>query len=125
MTQRVYSSFLAANGVSLEELGLQERAFTRSDAKRAVQILRELVVPILGGDVYFQRAGRRIEPAYANWHVDKERDESPNAFADRSWSRPSSMLIEFPMHRTLSCCSYSSSAISSTRKRREARVGRV
>ena len=95
-TSDSYSSFLATNGVSLEALGLHERAFTRSDAKRAVQILRELVVPILGGDVYFQRAGRRIEPAYANWHIDKGRDESQSDFADRSWSETDQYVDRIP-----------------------------
>lgn len=68
----------------MTEFGVREPGLRREDALRAVNSLRESAVPILGGDVYFQQDGS-VQPAYANWSVDRQEAESRTDFAERSW----------------------------------------
>jgi hypothetical protein len=90
-----YSQLLATKGVSLDNLGLREVALRREDALSAIRALRESSVPILGGDVYFAHQGN-VEPAYANWYVDRQDAESRKDFADRSCSKAESYVAGFP-----------------------------
>ena len=90
-----YEKILADKGISLTTLGLEEVALRREDALAAIREFRELSVPILGGDVYFEQQGT-IEPAYANWYVDQQKDESRKNFADRSCEKAERYVAEFP-----------------------------
>lgn len=90
-----YAQLLATKGVSLGKLGLREVALRREDALGAIRALRESSVPILGGDVYFEQQGN-VEPAYANWYVDRQDAESRKDFADRSCSKAESYVAGFP-----------------------------
>lgn len=90
-----YEQILAAKGVSLGKLGLREVALRREDALDAIQAFRESSLPILGGDVYFEQQGN-VEPAYANWYVDRHDGESREEFADRSCSRAEKYIADFP-----------------------------
>jgi hypothetical protein len=90
-----YAQLLATKGVSLGRLGLREVALRREDALGAIRVLRESSVPILGGDVYFEHQGS-IEPAYANWYVDRQDAEPRKDFADRSCSKAESYVAGFP-----------------------------
>lgn len=90
-----YSQFLATKGVSLGQLGLEEVALRREDALRAIRVLKELSLPILGGDVYFEQQGS-VHPAYANWYVDRKDNESRKAFADRSCVKAENYVADYP-----------------------------
>jgi Immunity protein 40 len=78
-----YEEFLENAGLSLRDLGLAERALVRTDALRAVTLLSQAGLPIIGGDVYW-RKGSSIEPAYANWYVEQGAGESASDHAARS-----------------------------------------
>lgn len=91
-----YVHFLRARAVSLHELGLSETGLVRADALHATELLRASSVPILGGDVYFMRAAS-IELAFANWHTDRQPDESWADFADRSCRHCAKYIEEFPI----------------------------
>jgi hypothetical protein len=90
-----YQRILASKGVALNGLGLSEIALRRSDAMGAIEALRESSVPILGGDVYSEKAGT-IEPAYANWHVDRDAGERETEFAIRSCVKAESYVEKYP-----------------------------
>ena len=90
-----YAQLLATKGVSLGQLGLEEVALRREDALRAIRVLQESSVPILGGDVYFEQQGG-VESAYASWYVDKQDNESRKTFADRSCLKAKNYVVEFP-----------------------------
>jgi hypothetical protein len=90
-----YEEILAAKGVSLDRLGLQELALRRSDALDAIQVLRDLSIPVLGGDVYLERAGG-VELGYANWHVERQSREEAGQFAERSCIKAESYVMAFP-----------------------------
>ncbi len=90
-----YEQILASKGVSLGKLGLQDVALRRADALRVIQLLRDSLVPILGGDVYLERTGG-IDVGYANWHVDRQNGEDPDEFVTRSCIRAERYVAEFP-----------------------------
>lgn len=90
-----FKELLVQKGVPLNELGIHEVALRLDDALRAIRWLRESSVPVLGGDVYFDHQGN-IEPAYANWYVDRKGEESRKDFADRSCLQAESYIAGFP-----------------------------
>jgi hypothetical protein len=94
MTDR-YAQLLAEKGVALDKLGLREVALRREDALSAIQALKESSVPILGGDMYFDHQGG-VEPAYANWYVDRQGAESRKEFAERSCLKAKDYVASFP-----------------------------
>jgi hypothetical protein len=90
-----YMELLAAKGVSLRAFGIQDVALKREDALFAVELLRHGSIPIMGGDVYFER-GAAIELAYANWHTDGRRDEDRANYLTRSWDDATKYITTFP-----------------------------
>lgn len=92
-----YQQVLRARGISLEAFGVSDIALERADAISALEFLREASVPVLGGDVYFQREGR-IELAYANWHCDPIADEPPGDYLSRSFVAAEHYINRFPEH---------------------------
>ena len=81
--QSEYDQFVVNRGQSLAPIGLSEVALTYGDAQEAVKLALAWQRSILGGDVYL-RAGTVIEPAYANWHVDRRDGETDDTFVQRS-----------------------------------------
>jgi hypothetical protein len=90
-----FRDFVSYRGVSLELLGLSERALSREDAMRAVELVRNAGVPILGGDVYVDQNGE-VASAYANWYVERGERESEKAFAARSYSESRAYISGYP-----------------------------
>lgn len=90
-----YVDLLAEKGISLSNLEIGGRALVREDALNAVQILRRLSLPILGGDVYFEYSGR-IEPAYCNWFVEQMEGEPLGEFTERSCEHTRQYIERFP-----------------------------
>lgn len=91
-----YNALLSAKGISLTSLGTEEKALGRESALLATRLLESALVPILGGDVYFQR-GQKIVPAYANWHCERLREECDKVYARRCASIARSYIERFPM----------------------------
>jgi hypothetical protein len=92
-----YKDYIEEKGVSLRDIGLQEKAFTRNDAMEAISLLSKGVNPILGGDVYF-RCGQKNELAYANWYSSKKVNEKSEDFFARSLAEAAKYIESFP-HR--------------------------
>ena len=91
-----FEQLLAAKGFVLHTLGLRDVALLQPDALRAIEVLSESSIPVLGGDVYF-RKGERIEPAYANWHTDPRPGENRLDYAIRSCRDSAKYIAGFPM----------------------------
>lgn len=89
-----YRTLLDAKGVSLEKLGLRERALSRDDALQALAELRESDLVALGGDVYFEADS--IEVAFANWSVTPEPGESDSQFRLRGLKKADEYIRAFP-----------------------------
>jgi len=96
-----YLLFLHSHGLSLKDsLGIKDIALTRENTLKAVSLLREARLLILGGDVYFDD-GRRITVAYANWHTDRIADESHDDYSSRSCDSSESYISSFPTKKGL------------------------
>lgn len=79
-----YESYMLRHGRSLAQIGLpSEFALTIGDAKDALGLAEDCGRVVLGGDVYYLRDST-IEPAYANWHVDRRETETESALVLRS-----------------------------------------
>jgi hypothetical protein len=90
-----FEELLKNAGISLATLGLRDIGLLRNDALRAVEILRNTNLPILGGDVYFRRKDR-IKFAYANWIADPNPSEDRETYLRRSWDTTEAYLRSFP-----------------------------
>jgi Immunity protein 40 len=90
-----YADLLNSKGIPLSMLGISDIALKRDDALQAVSLLRAAEIPILGGDVYFQR-GNLIELAYANWYVQLKEKEEKDSYLRRSWDMSEAYIREFP-----------------------------
>lgn len=86
-------ALLAEKGIAVD--GTSERAVRREDALTCVQLFREGQVPIQGGDVYYRREWG-VEPAYANWHVDRAIGESRDDFVARACDVAWRYIERFP-----------------------------
>lgn len=90
-----FDEFLAKSGISLASLHIGDVGLSRSDALKAVKILRQAKLAILGGDVYFRR-GDQITIAYANWYADPKPSENLESYLQRSWDKAETYLKSFP-----------------------------
>lgn len=90
-----YPNLLQDRGVSLDQLGLRERALHRNDALQAIDLLSHANVPILGGDVYLL-SGTSVRLAYANWHAERREDETEDAYCKRSWALAEEYIRKYP-----------------------------
>jgi hypothetical protein len=89
-----YLDFLKSRGKTLAEInpGSDEFAFGYSDALRAIQLLGNAGVPILGGDILTEKSGELVyayqdwgkEYIYLNWYCKKIEDESESEYVNRS-----------------------------------------
>jgi hypothetical protein len=93
-----YQQLLQTRGIALQGFGVRDVALGREDAISALQFLREAAVPVLGGDVYFQRDSG-LELAFANWHCDPKAGESPQDYLRRSLVAAEEYIKRFPEHR--------------------------
>jgi len=74
---------LLDRAVSLADVGIEELAWQPDDAREILELIKGTTVAILGGDIYSKRFGR-FEPTYENWHVNRDPQEAPGAFAARA-----------------------------------------
>ena len=92
---RGFKAFVESRGLSLDALGLRERALLREDALQAVDLAESAGTPILGGDVYVDKKGQ-FESAYANWYAEQREGEAEKAFAARSCSESRAYISMYP-----------------------------
>ena len=71
--------------VSLLEYGVYSVAFLPDEALRMVNILREEVTPILGGDVYIKKNNpTRVYPTDDGWDYERKSNELIKEYTDNS-----------------------------------------
>lgn len=76
--------FIIRHGIHLStHIGVDEFALLKSDALKALQMLQEHRIPVLGGDVYCNDNGK-IKYTYDNWYCDRENNENNDEYALRS-----------------------------------------
>jgi Immunity protein 40 len=90
-----FNDLLASSGVSLASLGFRDIGLSRSDALRAVEVLRHTECAILGGDVYLRR-GDRLEVTYDSWCTDPRPQEDHKVYLRRSWDKADAYIKNFP-----------------------------
>lgn len=93
MSLERYQELIEKNGYDLSGAGVGGYAFERAPALEAVSILRELSVPILGGDVYANRS--QLELTYDNWYVNRAPDEEDASYALRSADVASNFIEKY------------------------------
>lgn len=86
---------LASRAKALEELGLQEVAWTKADALELVAQLAGCQVAVLGGDVYNMSSGR-VRPSYENWSCERRSGEGLRGYAERSQQEAVAFLRAYP-----------------------------
>lgn len=77
--------FLFKQGHSLSTVGVDGIGFMRKDALQLVELLSEVSLPILGGDVYFLMNGY-IEVSYDNWYCQQLPSEDSVHYHMRTYS---------------------------------------
>lgn len=95
-----YASLLQAKGTPLTALMINEIGLQRADALLAVELIRAMHKPILGGDVYRQ-TNDQIDPTYANWSIDAGPSHSVDA--QHSWDATRNYIERYsnPKNETL------------------------
>ncbi len=86
---------LQSRAIELSHLHVAEVAWLRKDAMEIIRQLKGSKVAILGGDVLQKRSGR-FEYEYSNWAVDRQSNESPEAYAARSLEETEHYVRNFP-----------------------------
>jgi hypothetical protein len=80
-----FSLFLHSEGRPLAEInpGSEEHALKPAAALKALDLLADTDIPILGGDVLNESLGK-LRYTYENWYCERLPGESTRAFANRS-----------------------------------------
>jgi hypothetical protein len=84
---------------SLDQLGIDDVAWTKEDARRVLDSIRGSNIAVLGGDV-FKEHSDGLEPAYDNWHCDRVQGESLTDYATRSLEHAWSYVERYPPEPT-------------------------
>lgn len=92
----MYLEFLEERGLCLfDAFGVQESALSRSDALHAIGLLEKVGVPVLGGDVYFEKEDV-IEFSYSVWSLNPDEHENGEDFAVRTWKESREYISGYP-----------------------------
>lgn len=85
MTTKELADHYGIKYVSLQEYGVYSVAFLPDEALRMVNILREEVTPILGGDVYVKKnSPTRVYPTDDGWYYERKCEELIKEYTDNS-----------------------------------------
>jgi len=82
------------NGVSLEELGVNNCGLTKLEALEVLSELESNNTPLLGGDVYLKN-GKEVNSTYDNWYCDRIKNESIEEFVTRSLSKAKEYIMSY------------------------------
>ncbi|MFL5811571.1 MAG: Imm40 family immunity protein [Flavisolibacter sp.] len=78
-------------GTPLFDVGVHNWALTKSQVMLAIERLRSLEIPILGGDVY-EIINGVLQSNYDNWYCDALPDETQKNFVRRSINKAISFI---------------------------------
>lgn len=81
--------------ISLESIGVDGIAYTKSEALRIAKEYYNLNIPILGGDVYFFNNGN-IKPTYDNWYCNRNNSETSYEYVARSYQVACDYIKKYP-----------------------------
>jgi peptide subunit release factor 1 (eRF1) len=81
-------------GISLESLGISDRALSLEDALAMVAFKARDGIPVLGGDVY-RVSHEQLEMTKENWHCDQAPNEPVEQFVARSGQVATAFLKSF------------------------------
>ncbi len=81
-----FLSFVEEKGRPLSEInpGSDEIALKINDAFHTINLLQEIRIPILGGDVLSDESGKLIY-TYENWYTERKDRESNEDYTNRSY----------------------------------------
>ncbi len=81
-----YHLFLKNNGISLIDQGFNETVLNKKKSLSAIEILRELKIPILGGDIYRLRlTDNEIVCTFDSWYCQRDEYNSYDEYLKYSW----------------------------------------
>ncbi len=89
------SSVLVSKARSLESLGLQEVAWTKSATLELLGQLKGQTVVVLGGDVYCVALGSPT-PTYENWSCERRLGENLAGYSARSQQEAVAFVRAYP-----------------------------
>lgn len=81
--------------ISLESIGVDGIAYTKSEALRIAEEYYNSNIPILGGDVYFFNNGN-IKPTYDNWYCNRNNSETSYEYVARSYQVACDYIKKYP-----------------------------
>ena len=81
--------------ISLESIGVDGIAYTKSEALRIAVEYYNSNIPILGGDVYIFNNGN-IKPTYNNWYCNRNNSETSYEYVARSYQVTCDYIKKYP-----------------------------
>ena len=81
--------------ISLESIGVNGIAYTKSEALRIAEEYYNSNIPILGGDVYLFNNGN-IKPTYDNWYCNRNNSETSYEYVVRSYQVACDYIKKYP-----------------------------
>ena len=81
--------------ISLESIGVDGIAYTKSEAQRIADEYYSSNIPILGGDVYICNNGD-IKPTYDNWYCNRNDSETSYEYVVRSYQVACDYIKKYP-----------------------------
>lgn len=92
-----YQQFIKERGMPLKEtLGVNEVAFNRNDALSLLEIMKELKMPVLGGDVIIVDDQGAVSYTHDNWHYDRISNDTHEAYVINSIAKAEGYIRQFP-----------------------------
>ena len=81
--------------ISLESIGVDGIAYTKSEALRIAEEYYNSNIPILGGDVYLFNNGN-IKPTFDNWYCNRNNSETSYEYVVRSYQVACDYIKKYP-----------------------------
>lgn len=79
-----YIEFVKTNGINLKDMGICSYILGYDNAIKALEILKNNKIPILGGDLYVKN-GNKFETSSESWYCNQIHGEPRNNYALRSY----------------------------------------
>jgi len=83
------------NSISLKQYGLNELAWSKSEALQLITSLMNEHIGILGGDVY-QISNKQLRPVYENWWCEQSEKETTSEYHLRSKIESKEYINDYP-----------------------------
>ena len=89
--------------ISLESIGVDGIAYTKSEALRIAEEYYNSNIPILGGDVYLFNNGN-IKPTFDNWYCNRNDSETSYEYVVRSYQVACDYIKKYPDKANIFFC---------------------